>query len=123
LHPDLANAGGPNPMVALGLVGQERASQLGLSWPHSANSGKDLYFEATGQEIMGDFLWYWKNNGGDRAFGLPISPAADMVNPADGKTYLTQWFQRARMEFHPDLPAGQRIVLGALGSELAAAGR
>jgi hypothetical protein len=41
-----------------------------------------------------------------------------MTNPSDGQTYLTQWFQRARLEFHPDLPTGQRIILGALGTEL-----
>jgi beta-lactamase class A len=119
LHPENANVGGPQPTIGLGLVGQERASQLGLSWPASSNDGKGIYFDATGQELEGDFLYYWQNNGGERAFGWPISPAADMVNPADGKSYLTQWFQRARMEFHPDLPVGQRIVLGALGTELA----
>jgi hypothetical protein len=42
-----------------------------------------------------------------------------MRNPSDGKTYTSQYFQRARMEYHPELPEGQRIVLGALGSELA----
>ena len=51
-------------------------------------------------------------------FGLPISPAAGMVSPEDGKTYRTQWFERARMEYHPDLPEGSPVVLGRLGSEL-----
>jgi len=119
LHPETAGAGGPHPNVGLGLVGQERAMQLGLSWPATPNDGSGIYFDATGQEISGDFLDYWQNHGGERAFGWPISPAAQMVNPADGKTYLTQWFQRARMEFHPELPVGHRIVLGALGTELA----
>ena len=120
LHPENAEAGGAHPTVVLGLVGQERASQLGLSWAASPNDGKGIYFDATSQELTGDFLYYWQNHGGERAFGWPISPAVDMVNTADGKTYLTQWFQRTRMEFHPELPAGQRIVLGALGTELAA---
>ncbi len=119
LHPELAGSGGPDPTVALGLVGQERAAQLGLQWPRADNTGEGLYFDATGQEITGDFLWYWQNRGGERIFGWPISPAAEMVNPADGKSYLTQWFQRARMEYHPEMPEGQRIVLGALGTELA----
>jgi beta-lactamase class A len=120
LHPENAGAGGPDPTVALGLVGQERAAQLELSWPRSPNDGNGIYFEATGQQISGDFLTYWQNHGGERAFGWPISPSADMLNPADGKTYLTQWFQRARLEYHPELPVGHRIVLGALGTELAA---
>ena len=119
LHPEDAGAGGPHPTVQLGLVGQERSAQLGLSWPATPNDGSGIYFDATGQQISGDFLNYWQNFGGERAFGWPISPAVEMINPADGKTYLTQWFQRARMELHPDLPAGHRIVLGALGTELA----
>jgi beta-lactamase class A len=119
LHPENAGGGGPHPTVALGLVGQERAARLGLSWPGAPNDGSGIYFDGTGQEVSGDFLYYWQNNGGERAFGLPISPAAEMVNPADGGTYLIQWFQRARMELHPELPVGHRIVLGSLGTELA----
>jgi beta-lactamase class A len=118
-HPELVRPGVPYSGVTLGLVGQERADQLGLSWPRSANPGTGLYFAETGQAITGEFYTYWANNGGERVFGYPISPAEPMVNPTDGKTYITQWFQRARMELHPELPAGQRVVLGALGAELA----
>jgi beta-lactamase class A len=119
LHPENTGAGGPEPTVGLGLIGEQLAGKLGLSWQPSTNDGKGIYFDATQQEITGDFLYYWQNHGGERVFGWPISPAENMVNPADGKTYLTQWFQRARMEFHPDLPVGHRIVLGSLGTELA----
>ncbi|HET9494171.1 MAG TPA: serine hydrolase [Chloroflexia bacterium] len=119
LHPELGSAGGPQPAVGLGLLGLERSQQLGLSWGRSPNSGQGHYFEATGQEVSGDFLAYWENHGGERLFGLPISPAADMVSPADGKTYRTQWFERARMEYHPELPEGERVVLGLLGAEMA----
>ncbi|MBF6613327.1 MAG: serine hydrolase [Chloroflexi bacterium] len=119
LHPENAGSGGASPEVVLGLIGQERASQLNLSWARSDDPGEGKYFPTTGQAITGGFYDYWLNNGGERTFGFPISPAANMTNPNDGKTYLTQWFQRARMELHPDLPEGHRIVLGALGSELA----
>jgi beta-lactamase class A len=117
-HPENAGAGGPQPQVVIGLVGQERAAQLRLSWHRGGDPGGGKYFDATGQVITGGFLDYWLNNGGERAFGMPISPATRMVSPADGKTYLTQWFQRARMEFHPDMPGGSQIVLGRLGSEM-----
>ena len=119
LHPENAGAGGPEPTVGLGLVGQQLSDKLALSWQPTANDGKGIYFDATQQEISGDFLYYWQNHGGERVFGWPISPAENMVNPANGQTYLTQWFQRARMEFHADLPVGHRIVLGSLGTELA----
>ena len=73
---------------------------------------------APGRELTGDFLDYWQNHGGERVFGWPISPAVRMANPSDGNTYLTQWFQRARMEYHPELPQGHNIILGTLGTEL-----
>ncbi|HUP28466.1 MAG TPA: serine hydrolase [Chloroflexia bacterium] len=117
-HPETLKAGGPLPGVGLGLVGQERAAQLGLSWPPGTDTGQGKFFPQTSQSITGDFYDYWLNNGGERVFGLPISPATDMVNPSDGKTYLTQWFQRARLEIHPEAPAGSKVVRGALGSEL-----
>jgi hypothetical protein len=101
-------------------VGQERAAQLGLSWPSSADTAEGRFFPETGQNLSGPFLDYWLNNGAERVFGLPMSPATDMLNPSDGKHYLTQWFQRARFELHPELPQGQQVVLGALVSELAA---
>lgn len=118
LHADNADGGGAYPQVSLGLVGSERANQLGLSWPRSPDPGTGKYFQQTGQVITGAFYNYWLNNDGARLFGYPISPAINMVSPADGKTYMTQWFERARMEIHPELPAGHRIVLGALGAEL-----
>lgn len=106
--------------VTLGNLGEERANQLGLAWPRGEDRGDGRFFEATGQSVGDEFYDFWLNNGGERVFGLPISPQAAMKSPADGKSYTTQYFQRARMELHPDLPAGERIVLGALGSELAA---
>ena len=108
----------PYSMVSLGVIGIERAAQLGLSWPPGPNPGTGKYFPQTGQVLTDAFLDYWLNNGGEKLFGYPISPAANMVSQADGKSYMTQWFERARMEIHPELPAGHRIVLGTLGSEL-----
>jgi hypothetical protein len=108
---------GSHPNVSLGRLGEERARQLGLSWPRSEDIGDGRFFEETGQSVTGDFYAYWLNNGGERVFGLPISPAAEMKSPADNKVYLTQWFQRARMELHSD---GSEVVLAPLGNELAA---
>lgn len=123
-HPELGGEGGEVPDVVPSLLGQERAAQLGLSWPPAPDPGTGKFYKETGQAITGKFYDYWLNNGGERIFGLPISPAAPMLNP-DGKTYLTQWFQRARMELHPELPAGpelgkaqELVALGALGTEL-----
>ena len=119
-HPDSAGVGGPEPQLVLGALGSERAAKLGLTWKPGADPGTGKYFSETGQTTSGEFLNFWENNGGARVFGNPISPAQMMVSPADGKTYMTQWFERARMEIHPDLPPGSRIVLASLGAELQA---
>ncbi len=31
---------------------------------------------------------------------------------------LTQWFERARFEYHPSNPAAYQVLLGRLGAEL-----
>jgi uncharacterized protein YkwD len=51
---------------------------------------------------------------------MPLSEAAPERSPTDGKTYLTQWFERARFEYHPE-QAGTpyEVLLGLLGAELA----
>jgi hypothetical protein len=118
-HPEDVQDEGAHPGVALGNVGEERAVQLGLTWPRTEPVSGGRYFTQTGQLLQGNFYEFWLNHGGERRFGYPISPSEDMVNPTDGKTYLTQWFQRGRMEWHPDLPPRDRMVLGTIGSELA----
>ncbi|MDQ6695568.1 MAG: serine hydrolase [Chloroflexota bacterium] len=120
LHRENATGSGPTADVSLANVGSERAAQLNLTWPRSADTGSadSKYFADTGQSLSGGFLNFWLNNGGERLFGKPISPEEEMTNPTDGKTYTSQYFERARMEYHPDMPAGHRVVLGALVREL-----
>jgi hypothetical protein len=73
------------------------------------------------------FLRYWSSHGleFDRRrgksfaeslalFGYPLSEP-QMEQGADGKMYLTQWFERARFEFHPNNPRPYQVLLGRLG--------
>jgi hypothetical protein len=49
---------------------------------------------------------------------FPITNARDEANPTDGKTYLTQWYERERLEFHPELSGTPyEVLLGLLGAE------
>lgn len=50
-------------------------------------------------------------------FGFPISEPMMETN-AEGDTVLTQWFERARFEFHPNNPPQYQVLLGLLGKEL-----
>ncbi|HMQ32590.1 MAG TPA: hypothetical protein PKD53_17795 [Chloroflexaceae bacterium] len=76
------------------------------------------YFPETGHAVGGAFLRYWEQNGGLDAFGLPISEEFDEVLH-DGMTYRVQYFERVRMEYHPE-HAGtpDEVQLGRLGAAL-----
>lgn len=80
-------------------------------------------FPETGQCISGRFREFWEQHGGLAIFGFPITPVRDEVSPDDGRTYQTQWFERARFELHPENQPPYDVLLGRLGSEaLARAG-
>ena len=55
------------------------------------------------------FLTYFDKHGGLEIFGYPITE----FKLENGR--IVQYFQRARMEWHPQLPADQRVQLGNLG--------
>jgi len=55
------------------------------------------------------FLTFYDQNGGLDVFGYPIS------EPLVENGRIVQYFQRTRMEWHPERPRGDRVVVGALG--------
>lgn len=70
------------------------------------------YFRETGHSVNGEFLTYYRSvKNATLLFGYPITEAF----PKDGR--LVQYFQRARFELYPELPAGQRVKLTSLGRE------
>jgi hypothetical protein len=85
----------------------------------SAGAGQPacLIFPETGKAICGRFLEYWEANGGLARQGLPLSGEFAGLGPVDGKTYTVQYFERARLELHPDNPAPHDVQLGLLGLE------
>lgn len=107
--------------VLLGRLGVEVLEQ----------QGRPIQTNLTENDIAPEFRAYWESQGldlGDEGvsfreslalFGYPISQALPEVNAADGERYLTQWFERARFEYHPD--TDQMVLLGLLGNELLAA--
>jgi hypothetical protein len=76
-------------------------------------SGKCKYFE-TGHYVCDEFLVFFEARGGLEVFGYPLTEAFD--DPARG--LWVQYFQRARMEWHPYNPAPYNIQLGLLIDEL-----
>jgi hypothetical protein len=87
--------------------------------PQSADSAT-RYFSETGHNVPDVFASYWDANGGLTRFGYPLTEAFEEVSETDGGRYITQYFERARFEWHPDYAGTEyEVQLGLLGAELA----
>jgi hypothetical protein len=71
------------------------------------------FFPETRYKICDQFLAFFEENGGLSVFGFPVSEQM----PEDGRQ--VQYFQRARLEYYPELPPSFRVRVGNLGEELA----
>lgn len=67
------------------------------------------YFSETSHNLRGAFRDYWHANGELPIFGFPLTDEF-----TEGGL-VVQYFERARFEYHPDLPDGQRVLLTQLG--------
>ena len=108
--------------VLLGLLGNSLAEPRVEEPPfqpaaQSAQAGY-AYFAPTRHNVGPPFLAYWNANGGLPVLGLPRSEAFTEVSRTDGKTYMVQYFERNRVEYHPE-NRGTRyeFLLGLLGVE------
>jgi len=112
--------------VLLGLLGNQltearrQAGELPFQSVKNPSQPEQWYFGETGHTLKGKFKAYWLAHGGLMLYGYPISEEFQEVNPDDGQTYLVQYFERNRFEYHPKL-AGTRfeVLLGLLGKSLA----
>jgi hypothetical protein len=87
--------------------------------PSVASTDTKVFYAATGHTLGGVFKTYWEQHGGLAQFGYPITEEYQEVSLTDGKTYTTQYFERARFENHPENKGTQYEVLqGLLGSEM-----
>jgi len=70
-----------------------------------------------GYYVAAPFYAYWRSHGGLAIFGYPLSrEVAEQL--ADGKTHTVQYFERARLEYHPENAAPDDVLLGQLGRAL-----
>lgn len=128
LHPDNA----PPFDVLLGRLGAEqlaRQTTPPMPAPDFPPGTTCRSFAETGQQVCGGLLQFWQSYGveqdgvaGSNAaeslalFGLPLTPAQN-EQLADGQTYTVQWFERARLELHPDNAPPFDVLAGRLGAE------
>jgi hypothetical protein len=88
-----------------------------------------FYFPETGHNLSDitpdrrtvvNFGRFWDNNGGLRQFGYPITEIIS-EQLEDGKTYLVQYFERARFEYHPEhAGTSYEVLLGQFGRQILA---
>jgi hypothetical protein len=123
--------------VLLGRLGDDRLLQQGRRWqaePREAGPQTGcLWFPQTGRNVCDQasgrgFRNYWLSHGlkdpqlstydaSLALFGLPLTTARTETN-SSGDTVLTQWFERARFEYHPNNPNPFKVLLGLLGNEV-----
>ena len=117
--------------ILLGRLGDLALLRSGRDWRRfergEPGDPECRFFIETGHNVCGLFQEYWESNGladpsleGTQAslqlFGLPLSEAQEEVN-SSGDAVVVQWFERARFEYHPELPEEYAVSLGLLGSE------
>ena len=114
--------------ILLGRLGDSILRDRGDDWftfPKGQPQAGCQYFAETQHTVCGEFLKYWQSNGlADPAldrynrslqlFGYPLSEPRTETN-RNGDTVTTQWFERARFEYHE----GKGVLLGLLAKEYA----
>jgi hypothetical protein len=121
--------------ISMGRVGVERLEQQGRSWwtfpKEPGQPGQPCRtFPDTGHTICGDILATWQGNGLEldgqtgvneaeslALFGMPISPPQVEMLPS-GESRTVQWFERARLEVHPEMSPPFNVQIGLLGREM-----
>ncbi len=72
-------------------------------------------FAETGYCISGRIREFWEQNGGLRVFGLPITMQQQEI--IEGLPLQVQWFERNRLELHPQNARPYDVLLGRLGED------
>ena len=68
----------------------------------------------TGHCVRGPFLASWQAHGGLALNGYPLGDAG-FETLEDGRAYTVQYFERTRLEYHPENAAPNDVLLGQLG--------
>jgi hypothetical protein len=71
-------------------------------------------FAETGHCMRGPFLAYWQAHGGLARNGYPLSDERIEVLE-DGRAYQVQYFERVRLEYHPENDPPYDVLLGQFG--------
>jgi hypothetical protein len=110
--------------VLAGRLGARALELQGINWQTLPGDDAAIagcrFFRETQFNLCEPFLSYWQNNGGLARFGYPLTRQRQEV--LQGREYTVQYFERRRMELHPE-NAGTpyEVLLGLLGHDVYAA--
>ncbi len=90
------------------------AAVVTLLAPASMQAQADtLCFEESEFCIEGRIREFWEANGALPVFGLPITPQREEL--IEGQPRTVQWFERNRLELHPENERPYDVLVGRLG--------
>src|SRR5690242_10082773 len=72
------------------------------------------YYPETNHTVRAPFVDYFMRGGGPAQYGFPLTD--DYVDPITGM--LIQYFEKARLEWHPGNPDPYKVELGLLADEM-----
>jgi len=121
-----------NNLITLGRLGAERIprdqdmiNSNGLGYDQSGGNTADCrsFPEAPGTtQICGQIKAYWNSHGGLGILGYPLTGLFRYTNDPDANgvshTYVAQYFERARIELHPENTAPNAVQGGLVGAEI-----
>jgi len=85
----------------------------------TGRAAEQACFQETGQCIDEPFLTYWQEHGGLAVNGLPLTGAfTEQLGLGDTGRYTVQYFERVRLELHPENPAPYDVLLGQFGRRI-----
>ncbi|MFN8539422.1 MAG: alkaline phosphatase family protein [Thermomicrobiales bacterium] len=80
-------------------------------------AGARTFPEVPGRCLTGRFRDYWDAHGGLAINGFPLTNEFE-ERLEDGKTYRVQYFERLRMELHPENAPPYDVLLGQFGRRI-----
>jgi hypothetical protein len=104
--------------VELANLGREVTA--GRVFPKAApvsNTPDRRYIPETQHIIKFGFKEIWETRGAEQIFGFPISEEIQEVLE-NGRWHTVQYFEKARFEYWPELPPGERVLISHLGRQL-----
>jgi hypothetical protein len=103
----------------LGAIVSAGRSEPAFAWLSAAPDPSRSFFRESGHSLGGAFGWFWQTRGALAVFGYPISEEFQEASQADGRTYLVQYFERAKFEYHPEnTGTPYEVMIAPLGRQL-----